>query len=64
MQKFVIPRWVDVNPESWIVEKNIVKSCLMCSTQKDMKRITSPDWDDQPASANHCSCDNNDENCN
>ena len=52
---------IDGSPENWIAdleheENNTVKRCLMCSIQEDIKRISSPDWDGQPAPAERCSC--------
>ena len=48
---------ITVNSEDWAIdlehpEKNTAKCCQMCSIQEDIKRVTSPEWKDQPASYN------------
>ena len=50
--EFVI---IKVNPDDWAIDlenpkKNTVQYCQMCSLQEDIKRVTSPGWNDQPIS--------------
>ena len=52
---------IDVDPNNhWVAnleyeDRNTAKSCQMCSIQEDIKRISSPGWDGQPAPVG-CSC--------
>ena len=51
---------IDVDPQTWISDleyedKNTAKSCQMCSIQEDIKRISSPCWNEQRAPADRCS---------
>jgi hypothetical protein len=47
---------IEVSLEYWFADiehedRNTVKSCLICSIQEDIKRITSPGRTGQPATA-------------
>jgi hypothetical protein len=51
---------IDVDPQTWISDlehedKNTAKSRQMCSIQEDIKRISSPFWNEQRAPADRCS---------
>jgi hypothetical protein len=46
---------ITVNPEDWLVdlkhlEKNTTRCCQLCCELEDIKRVSSPDWKDQPDS--------------
>ena len=51
---------IEIDPQTCISDlehekRNTAKSCQMCSIQEDIKRISGPGWDGQPAPAG-CSC--------
>ena len=48
---------IDVEPGEWLVnldhpEKNTAHCCQLCCVLEDTIRVTSPGWNDQPASYN------------
>jgi hypothetical protein len=57
--KFAI---IAVNPKDWWAvdfehpEINTAKCCQMCCIAEDIKQVSSPDWDGQPAPGDQCSC--------